>query len=117
MANMISSLYTTLAQMLGLSSRAPSPVPAATAGNVHLFNSQFWVTATVEEVRDELSGGLNINAKADNGATPLLWAAAHSGDPQVIEFLVDRGADVRDNNDRGWTVLHSAAVNGEPSHN
>ena len=43
--------------------------------------------------------------------TPLHLAAA-SGNNNVMEMLVKRGANWKDKDDWGWTVLHEAAASG-----
>lgn len=52
-----------------------------------------------------------LNARDENGRTPLHWAArgVHF---EVLQFLVDRGADVNARDANGTMALHSAAARG-----
>ena len=56
-----------------------------------------------------LSGGANIEIKARNAeeATPLGWAA-YFGKMEMVEFLVDRGANVSGADKNGYTPLDGA---------
>src|SRR6185503_551080 len=59
-----------------------------------------------------IDGGININAqnKADDGRTALIAAAAR-GDLEVVNVLVQRGADVNVKDDKGYTaLLHALAA-------
>jgi ankyrin repeat protein len=51
-----------------------------------------------------------VNAKKDDGVTPLHFAAA-SGHKEIVEVLVTKGADVNANIG-GWTPLHLAVDEG-----
>ncbi|MCH7824023.1 MAG: PQQ-binding-like beta-propeller repeat protein [Acidobacteria bacterium] len=46
----------------------------------------------LEDVRAALVAGAQIDAKAEDGATALFYAAQH-GHPAVVEFLAERGAE------------------------
>ena len=50
-----------------------------------------------------------LHSRDTSGETPLHSAAASSGAPEVIEFLIGAGADVNARNERGETPLHRAA--------
>ncbi len=52
-----------------------------------------------------------VNARAANGATPLLWACIR-GQLEVARLLVERGADVNLAQGDGWTPLHAAVCDG-----
>ena len=41
-------------------------------------------TGTPQEVQAAISKGADVNAKADNGGTPLMRAASGNKDPEVI---------------------------------
>ena len=51
---------------------------------------------------------VNFEARAFNGNTALM-VAAYKGLPQVVQMLLDKGAEV---NRPGWTALHYAAAIG-----
>jgi ankyrin repeat protein len=38
--------------------------------------------------------------------------AASKGNEDVVQLLLERGADINAEDHRGWTALHAAAVNG-----
>ena len=52
-----------------------------------------------------LDRGVDVDGEADNGGTPLLFAAA-GGQPQAVDILIARGAslDLRDRT-QGWPPL------------
>ena len=55
-----------------------------------------WAAAregNLEQVRAALAQGADIDAAADGGATALFYAAQY-GHPEVVSFLIERGADV-----------------------
>jgi len=62
-----------------------------------------------EPILDFIKRIIDINAKSDDGTTPLI-AAAHNGINEAVEFLVNRGADVNAQNNDGWTPLLAAAI-------
>ena len=57
-----------------------------------------------------LNRGANIEARSNNGGTPLHAAAASSKSPDVIKLLLNRGADIEACNDDGRRPLHTAAT-------
>jgi ankyrin repeat protein len=67
-----------------------------------------------------LNAGADINILNEYGESSLLLAASNippgevpgSGHSYVTELLIDRGADVKVKNNRGWTVLHETSSNG-----
>lgn len=65
----------------------------------------------VEDVRTLLEQGLNVNARNDDGWTPLLFAAL-GGHTEVVGLLLERGADVNASNNEGWTSMIAAALGG-----
>jgi ankyrin repeat protein len=58
-----------------------------------------------------LKKGARLKASASN-FTPLM-AACLSGDREIVQFLIDRGADVKARNRIGFTALHAAALFGD----
>jgi uncharacterized protein len=69
-----------------------------------------------EIVRLLISNGADVNAKDDNGYTPLFGAVFdyEAGDRrEVVQLLITRGADVNATDTDGLTPLHNAAMNGK----
>jgi ankyrin repeat protein len=54
--------------------------------------------------------GLDINAVNDNGDTALHVAATGRGSPQIVRFLIARGANLQAKNKRGQTPLAAATA-------
>ena len=77
-----------------------------------------WVDVkTNKELRKEITelliaNGANVNAKRDDGETPL-HQAADNGHKEVVELLIAKGADVSAKTDNRVTPLHSAADGGQ----
>ena len=61
----------------------------------------------LEGVQDYLDAGLDINAKDQNGSTPLHWAALE-GHKEIVEFLINKQADVNAKDNTGNTPLDLA---------
>lgn len=65
-----------------------------------------------------LDGGIDANARYANQLTVLMWAAGHVDDAppvpaaRLVTLLLDRGAHVDDQDDRGRTALMIAAERG-----
>jgi cytohesin len=62
----------------------------------------------IEAVKQYLDAGTDVNAKDENGVTPLHQAAFY-GQKEVVELLIAKGADVNAKEEDGWTPLHFAA--------
>ena len=54
--------------------------------------------------------GLDINAVNDNGDTALHVAVTGRGSPQIVRFLITRGANLQAKNKRGQTPLSAATA-------
>ena len=64
-----------------------------------------------EAVKQHLAAGADVNAKNDNGATPL-HGAAFTGRMEVVELLIANGANVNAKDKDGGTPLLHAALSG-----
>ena len=86
------------------------------------WNTQeFARVATAAATTACLEAGADVNARDENGNTPLLLATGHWGwgtimdgspaseDPAVVTVLLEAGADVNARNDEGRTALGNAA--------
>jgi ankyrin repeat protein len=63
------------------------------------------------EVSRLLSVGADVNAKSNDGWTPLLWAC-FNGHSQVVIELLQHGADIEVKGNYGDTPLHKACYRG-----
>ena len=57
------------------------------------------------------TGGADVDARNQDGYTPLHWAAM-DGHVETAALLLDRGADVDARDERGATPLHYALKKG-----
>jgi len=62
-----------------------------------------------------LNKGANIDARNENGGTPL-GLAAFNGHKEIVELLIARDANVNVQNDFGMTSLHVAVFGVMPQH-
>ena len=67
---------------------------------------------SIEAVKQHLAAGAEVNAKDEDGYTPL-YAVAGGGHKEIAVLLIAEGADVNAKDDSGWTPLHSAAIGGQ----
>lgn len=67
----------------------------------------------LEQVRELIGQGADIDDRGRNGETPLIQAILE-GHADVAELLIEQGADVMVRNERGLTPLHAAAYSGSP---
>jgi len=62
-------------------------------------------TATLEQIRQAVQAGADVNAVDAVGRSVLMLAAASNPDPAVITALVEAGAKVNFRGPRAWTAL------------
>jgi|GEM_PF-6096948 len=70
---------------------------------------------SLEDVKELIEKGVNVNAKSDKGWTPLLMACSISSKSEKYEkvkLLVENGADVNVKDEDGKTPLMKAAIHG-----
>jgi ankyrin repeat protein len=68
----------------------------------------------VQEVQRILSVGADVNAKDNDGLTPLIVASVR-GHVQVVHEFLKHGADIEAKEIHGGTALHCACANGHPA--
>jgi ankyrin repeat protein len=61
----------------------------------------------VLDVQQAISGGQNVNATDEYEQTPIMYAAG-ANTPEVVQFLIDSGADIDAVSNTKWTALHFA---------
>ena len=81
----------------------------AARGKISL--SSFGYEENIEAVKKTLADGADVNAKDEDGRTPLLHAA-YQGNNEIAELLLANGADVNAKNEVDTTPLHHAALYG-----
>ena len=80
---------------------------SAAQDSIHIAAS----LGNIEAVKKHLAAGTDVNAKDQNGKTPLHYAA-WKGHKEIAELLIANGADVNAKDDKGGTPLHVAAWEG-----
>ncbi len=65
----------------------------------------------LDQARELIATGADVNAPEADGTTPLLWAVYNSS-PEFVSLLLDAGADANTPNKLGLSPLLQAARNG-----
>ena len=100
-------LLTTIAAMLVVgcaTTQQPEP-PTAKAPDISIHDAA--VDGNIEAVKQHLAAGTDVNAKDEEGWTPLHIAAIR-GNKEIAELLIAEGADVNAKNNIGTTPLDLA---------
>ena len=66
-------------------------------------------TGTPQEIQAAIKSGASVNARDNDGVTPLMHAAAWNINPQVISTLLKAGADPNERDKYRTTPLMLAA--------
>lgn len=64
------------------------------ANNAFDATALMWCANDLAKVRLLVEKGANVNARSKQGRTPLIIAAAHDGNFDVVKLLVEKGADI-----------------------
>ncbi|EAY08855.1 ankyrin repeat protein, putative [Trichomonas vaginalis G3] len=73
-----------------------------------VYSPSFHLSSLLEYL---ISKGADINAKDEDGCTPLHYAAGNNN-KETAEILISNGADINAKNKDGSTPLHWAAIDG-----
>ncbi len=68
-----------------------------------------WCAGDAAKVRYLLAKGANVNARSKLGRTPLMIAANYDGAVESVRLMIEKGADVKAQDEGGASVLASAA--------
>ena len=96
-------LLTTIAAVLVVGCGPPKPPDISIHDAI--------IKGDIEAVKQHLAAGVDVNAKDEDGRTPLLHAA-YQGNNEIAELLLANGADVNAKNEVDTTPLHHAALYG-----
>ncbi|KAJ5929318.1 Mg2+ transporter protein CorA-like/Zinc transport protein ZntB [Penicillium verhagenii] len=86
-----------------------SELPKALTGSIDDIKKLIQTRTALETKIDYNTPGFDGYSSTD---IPLLHIAAAYGPPEIVEFLLDAGANIEETTDAGSTVLHLAARNG-----
>ena len=78
--------------------------------NADLLDAAF--SGDVQDVKQLIKKGANVNAKSEHGRTTPLMEASSEGYTEVAELLIKKGANVNAKSEHGWTPLMEAASGG-----
>ena len=70
---------------------------------------------TPEGVRAAVDAGADLEARDEDGGTPVMYAARYNETPEVVQALLEAGADLEARNKDGWTsLMYAAATHSNP---
>lgn len=89
--------------LLGLSLAVVGVFPRLYFGELY-FPRDIYSNGNVNDIKEAIKSGAEINDWDDNGWTPLMFAAINNRNLKSIDFLIDEGANVNEG-PRGRTPL------------
>ena len=66
---------------------------------------QYWQTATVQDVKNKIANGANVNAHGIYDNTPLMYASGFNENPEIVSILIAARANVNAQSQHGTTPL------------
>ena len=100
-------LLTTIAAVLVVGCGESQPPEPPTGKAPHISIHEAANEGNIEAVKQRIADGVDVNAKAEYGRTPLHFAA-WVGHKEIVELLITSGADVNVKGVGGITPLDSA---------
>ena len=88
----------------------PKP-PTTKAPNISIHEA--FKAGNIEAVKQHLAAGTDVNAKGPNAGLTPLHRAAYYGLKEIVELLLDKGADVNAKDDGGDTPLDVAMLGND----
>jgi len=76
-----------------------------------------WLAAATGDkatVESAIKRGLDVNAKEPIGGGTILMTAAFAGQTEIVELLIEKGAELETKNHEGATALYNAAFFAHP---
>ena len=104
-------LLTTIAAvvLVGCGESQPPEPPTAKAPDISIHDAA--KAGNIEAVKQHLTDGADVNAKARDATTPLHLAAL-KGQKEIAELLIAEGANVNAKGTGGRTPLNTAIIFG-----
>ena len=102
-------LLTTIAAvvLVGCATTQQPEPPTAKAPDISIHDAAR--EGNIEAVKQHLAAGTDVNAKDEDGLTPL-HEAAGGGQKEITELFIAKGADVNANTPDGLTVFFAAIL-------
>ena len=105
-------LLTTIAAvvLVGCGPSQPPEPPTVKASGISIIKAIR--KGNIEAVKQHIAAGTDVNAKDEDGLTPLHYAA-YCGHNEIAELLIAKGADVNAKDNAGTTTLDWAKYKSE----
>jgi len=103
LASPLSSISETVDSAIDLTTAPSSLLPPVSAVNFERFVKE----GNLDEVKENIARGINIEQRNEDGMTPLLVAAQHNR-IEILKALIEKKADLSVTDEEQRTVLHCA---------